>query len=176
MQAVAIIVLSILMAVVYGILQDQVTARICVEYFTIGHPPIFATDSPTLLGFGWGILATWWVGLILGGGLALAAQVGQRPRRDARSLVRPLIFLMGITAVGALTGGVIGHLLAAEGLVILVEPMASRVPPDRHVPFLTDLWAHIAAYLVGFVGGIALIVRVWISRGRARAQTQRRGP
>ena len=64
MHAVAIVVLCIGSAVIYGILHDQITARICVEYFTIGHPPIFPTESPTLLGIGWGILATWWVGLL----------------------------------------------------------------------------------------------------------------
>jgi hypothetical protein len=52
MQTLAILVLCIISAVVYGILHDQVTARICVEYFTIGHPPVFGTESPTLLGFG----------------------------------------------------------------------------------------------------------------------------
>lgn len=61
-------------AVGYGIIHDQITARICVEYFTIGHPPIIGTDDPTLLGIDWGILATWWVGLILGIGLTIAAR------------------------------------------------------------------------------------------------------
>jgi hypothetical protein len=31
-----ILLLSVAAAVLYGILQDQVTARICVEYFTVG--------------------------------------------------------------------------------------------------------------------------------------------
>lgn len=65
MPFIRIVLLSILAAIGYGIIHDQVTARICVEYFTIGHPPIFHTDSPALLGVRWGILATWWVGLIL---------------------------------------------------------------------------------------------------------------
>jgi hypothetical protein len=58
-EALKIILLCVLSAITYGILHDQVTARICVEYFTIGHPPMFATDSPTFLALGWGILATW---------------------------------------------------------------------------------------------------------------------
>lgn len=73
MQAIRIILLCICSAIFYGIVHDQITARICVEYFTIGHPPVFNTDSPTLLGFGWGVIATWWVGLILGLPLSLAA-------------------------------------------------------------------------------------------------------
>jgi len=66
MEMVKIVLLCIVSAVVYGILHDQVTARACVEYFTIGHPPVFKTDSPTLLALGWGVIATWWVGLLLG--------------------------------------------------------------------------------------------------------------
>jgi hypothetical protein len=52
LESLKIILLCIEAAIVYGILHDQVTARVCVEYFTIGHPPIFHTDDPTLLAFG----------------------------------------------------------------------------------------------------------------------------
>lgn len=44
------VALSVLAAVVYGILHDQITARICVEYFTIGHARLIDSDSPTVLG------------------------------------------------------------------------------------------------------------------------------
>ena len=81
MQFIAIVALCVLAAVTYGVIHDQVTARVCVEYFTIGHPPIFGTDDPTLLGIGWGVLATWWVGVILGIPLAAAARLGNRPKR-----------------------------------------------------------------------------------------------
>jgi hypothetical protein len=47
-----IVALCIVAAVVYGIVHDQVTARICLEYFTEFHPPVFLTSSPTLLGLG----------------------------------------------------------------------------------------------------------------------------
>ena len=50
MQWLAIVLLSVLTCVTYGIVHDQITARICVEYFTIGHSPGFDTDDPTLLG------------------------------------------------------------------------------------------------------------------------------
>jgi len=38
----------------------------------------------------------------------------------------------------------------------LVEPFASRVPQDKHVAFITDLWAHGASYGVGLIGGTIL--------------------
>src|SRR5690606_31679593 len=85
-----IVALSIAAAIVYGIVHDQVTVRVCVEYFTIGHAPLFATESPTLLAVCWGIAATWWVGLLLGLPLAFTALRGPRPVRTASSLVRPI--------------------------------------------------------------------------------------
>jgi uncharacterized membrane protein len=162
----AIIALSIVAAIVYGILHDQVTARVCVEYFTVGHPPVFRTQSPTLLGLGWGIIATWWVGLLLGVPLAIVATVGTRPKRSVMSLLRPISVLLAFMAVCALCAGVVGWLLAQSGAMALEEYLASRVPPERHAAFLADAWAHSAGYLIGFIGGIVLVVGVWRSRGR----------
>jgi hypothetical protein len=71
-----IILLCVAAAIAYGVAHDQITARVCLEYFTVFHPPVFATQSPTALAFGWGVIATWWVGLFLGLLLALAARAG----------------------------------------------------------------------------------------------------
>ena len=84
MKSLSIIGMSIFACVIYGIVHDQITARLCVEYFTIFHAPIFGgTDDPTSLGFGWGILATWWVGLFLG----VVTRVGKLPKRSAAELI-----------------------------------------------------------------------------------------
>ena len=72
MTGVSIILLSIVTAVAYGILHDLVTAHVCLEYFTVAHPPILPSQSPVVMAFLWGVLATWWVGLIM----ALAAFLG----------------------------------------------------------------------------------------------------
>jgi hypothetical protein len=164
-QAILIVAVSIVAAVIYGIVHDQITARICVEYFTIGHPPVFDTTSPTLLGIGWGIIATWWMGVFLGAPLAIAACAGARPKRTAATLVRPVATLLLVMGICAFLSGLTGYVLAKQGAVRLVGPLATAVPRDRHVPFLTDLWAHDASYLVGFFGGLVVIARVWRSRG-----------
>ena len=66
MEFAKIVLLSVLAAVGYGIAHDSVTAHVCVEYFSVAHPPIFGgTHSPILLALGWGVIATWWVGLPL---------------------------------------------------------------------------------------------------------------
>jgi hypothetical protein len=166
LAAIRIIASCILAAIAYGIVHDQITARVCVEYFTIGHPPIFGTDDPTILAIGWGIVATWWVGLILGIGLAIAARLGIRPKRSAESLVRPIARLLLIMAVCATLAGVAGYIAASTGAVFLVGWLAAEVPPDRHVAFLADAWAHAASYAVGFIGGIVICVSVWRARGR----------
>lgn len=175
MDALKIIGLSVVAAILYGVVHDQVTARVCVEYFTIGHPPVFATESPTLLGIGWGIIATWWVGALLGAPLAFAAIRGPRPPRSAGSLVRPIGVLLAFMGTAALVAGVIGFAAASAGWVFLLEPLASRVPADRHAAFIADLWAHSASYLVGFVGGIILINRVWRSRKATPHNPDRQG-
>jgi hypothetical protein len=162
----AIVGLCILAAVCYGIVHDQITARICVEYFTIGHVRVISSESPTLLALVWGVIATWWVGLMLGLPLAAAARLGSRTPRNARSLVRPIAGLLGVMAVAATVAGFVGYTLARSGSIWLLEPLASAVPRERHGPFLADAWTHLASYGVGFLGGAVVIARVWSSRGR----------
>jgi hypothetical protein len=164
MAGLRIVALAVLAAVVYGVLHDLVTANLCVEYFTIGHPTIVPTESPMELALVWGVLATWWVGLGLGLLLAFAARRGRRPPRSALSLVGPISrLLVTMAAVAAVAGGV-GWLGAASGLVQLIGPLATAVPTDRHVPFLAVLWAHLASYAAAAIGGIVLCFRVWRSR------------
>jgi hypothetical protein len=165
-----IVLLCIAAAVSYGIIHDQITARVCVEYFTVGHPPVFDTENPTLLGIGWGIIATWWVGLLLGVPLAVVARFGSRPKRSVGSLARPILWLLAITGACAAVAGIAGWLLGMSGVVYLVGPIAEELPADRHVPFLADLWAHSASYLVGAVGGFAVVLLAWRWRGRATAR------
>jgi len=168
-HSLVIVLMCVVAAVAYGIAHDQVTARVCVEYFTIGHPPVFGTDDPTWLGIGWGISATWWVGLLLGIPLAIVARAGSRPKRSVGSLVRPVAGLLAVMAVCAFAAGLLGWVLGSTGAVFLAGPIARELPADRHVPFPADLWAHSASYLVGLAGGIVIMVLVWRSRGRTAA-------
>jgi hypothetical protein len=166
MEPVRIVVLATLAAIGYGVLHDQITVRICLEYFTVGHPPVFPTESPTLLALGWGVLATWWVGLPLGILLAVAARIGSRPKITAAMLRRPIALLLMAMGVSAIVAAVVGGVLAMRGAVFLVPPLAARVPTNRHVAFLVDLWAHSASYFTGILGGLALVV--WTSRARTK--------
>lgn len=138
MESSKIVLMCVVAAVTYGVLQDQITTRVCVEYFTIGHPPIFDTDDPTELAFRWGIAATWWVGVLLGVPLALVARLGSRPKLPAHDLVKPVVILMGCVGLTALVTGLAGYVAAEVRWVWLLGPLASRVPPAKHSRFLAD--------------------------------------
>jgi hypothetical protein len=162
MESVKIVLSCVLAAIIYGSLHDQITARICVEYFTIFHPPIFHTQSPTLLGLGWGIVATWWAGAEVGLMLTIAARFGSRALVPARQLL-PLITLLMITmALCALVCGVIGYYFGTVPIDI-----APAIPLDRQHRFVATWWAHTASYGSGFVGGLVLCIIISIRRIRS---------
>jgi hypothetical protein len=163
MQFIKITLLGLICTIIYGILQDQITARLCVEYFTIGHSRIFGdTEDPTLLALGWGVLATWWVGLILGVPLAVVARIGSYPQVDASRLVKPILILMASVAFVALIAGIVGYLVGlAGGAALLGNRLVNAVPRAKHAAYLADAFAHMAAYGAGFGGGLLCWAWTW---------------
>lgn len=159
MESLKIILTCIAAAILYGIIHDQITARVCVEYFTVFHPPVFPTDSPTLLAFGWGVIATWWVGAFLGLFLAVSARSGSRPQLTHRELLKPIGVLLVVMAISAFFAGLLGYFWGE------VPPyMADAMKPDLRRRFLADWWAHSASYLTGFLGGIVLCILTYRRR------------
>lgn len=149
-----IVVLGIIAAILYGIVHDQVTARVCIEYFTVFHPRIVNSQSPTVLAFAWGIAATWWAGFGVAIPIALFARLGNRPKLAARDLLKPAIVLLLAMAVLSVVAGLCGYWLGGRGTIHLTGRLAAMLPSDGHPRFLADLWAHQAAYAVGFFGSI----------------------
>jgi len=171
-EFIKIVLLAVLAAVAYGIVHDQITARVCVEYFTVAHPRVFDTDSPTLLGLGWGVIATWWAGFIFGLPAAALARWGKAPKLAAKELLGPIGVLLGVMGFCALVAGIAGYVLARQGVITLGEPLASQVPAAKHVALLADAAAHLASYACGFLGGLVLCLWIWWQR-RLRAAHDR---
>lgn len=163
MEFLKIVGFSTLAAICYGILHDQVTAHLCVEYFSIAHLPVFNTTSPFLLALGWGVIATWWVGLPLGLLAALAARIGGG-RRLPFAQVRPLILrLLLVMAICAAASGTIGAWLASSGNYPLLDGWSLLIPRAKWTFFSADQWAHLASYASGVLGGLIVIACiVWI--------------
>jgi hypothetical protein len=167
-ETIKIVAAATLAAVAYGELHDQVTAHVCVEYFSIAHPPVFGTTSPFWLAVGWGVLATWWVGLLLGIGAGAAARLGAWPRLGLRDLWPDIVRLMLVTGVASAVAGATGALLVARGLTPVPLGWGPVIPPAKHVAFAFDAWAHMSAYVAGAFGGLIVIGRtVWRRRALA---------
>ena len=163
---------TIVFACGYGIAHDQVTAHLCIEYFTVAHAEVFATGSAMLLAFGWGIIASWWMGAILGVVIAGAARIGPPPRLTMEQLVVPALMLLAAMALASTAAGVAGYASAAWGDAAIPASYATDVPLRSHDRFVAVWWAHNAAYGAGFVGALAL--SIWIVVRRVRAGSRDR--
>lgn len=171
-EGLAIFGFAIAAAVAYGIVHDQITARVCIEYFTVFHPPISwlsrRTTSPTLIGVYWGIVATWWVGAILGVLLALTSRLGSRPKLRLIDLYKPIAVLLIAMAICALFAGVVGYSLARFANLAALEAHMISLPDERKPRFFADRFAHNASYAAGGLGGLAVCAWAWRLRGRRR--------
>jgi hypothetical protein len=168
MQFAKIVVLSTAAAICYGILHDQVTARVCVEYFTVFHPPVFHTENPTLLGLGWGVIATWWLGAFLGVVLAVSARAGHRRKVAARELVRPVLRLLAVMALSAFLAGTTGYILARRSLITPPVWITGNLERHSYNAFMADWWAHNASYAAATLGGTVLCVMTYRKRTSAQ--------
>jgi hypothetical protein len=146
-------------AVLFGLVHDQITARVSIEYFTIAHEPIVRSESPTVLGLVWGVVATWWAGALGGIVVSLAAREGPWPRLSWREFVRPAQILAAVMGVGALGAGVAGYWLTAHGVVPIVPDYEDLIPPARQARFMAAVFAHRVSYAVGFLGTGAVALR-----------------
>ncbi|TSJ41979.1 hypothetical protein [Fluviicola chungangensis] len=160
------ILLCLFGAIAFGIVHDLVTANICVEYFTIAHPKIIGSEDPVYLALVWGVLATWWVGLILGLLMVFFNRLGKHKEVPFSIIRRNVIRLLLIMMITSLAAGLIGFILAKAGVIYLVGEFAESISPHKHNAFLAVGWAHVSSYIIGFIGGIVTCVKIWMRRTR----------
>jgi hypothetical protein len=155
----------------YAILQDQVSARLCPEYFTVLHNPIPGLTDPTLLGIAWGFLGAWWGGALMGYFAGIAATAGRKPPLGPRELVRPmLVLVLAVGTVTAITGLSVWH-YAAVFEVRLDPGLTGAVPAENRRGLFVVACYHLTAYAAGVVGSVVLLGWIWRERtGRAAGQ------
>ncbi|CAN5370485.1 hypothetical protein BH10CYA1_BH10CYA1_20030 [soil metagenome] len=162
MERVRIVALCIGAAVVYGIIHDEVTAHLCVEYFTVAHPHLFATQSAAVLGVAWGITGTWWIGLLLGTVLARVSTVDSgAPKLTAKSLAGRIGLIVIITTFSAIVSGIAVYYIATYSHLVLPDP---NVSPEKHNMFYAVWAAHLASYFAAISTSLLVVLNVWSIR------------
>jgi hypothetical protein len=163
-----VILLCTASACVYGVLHDQITIRVSLEYFTLAHPKLFPTSDATLLALCWGVAGSWWIGAAFGVVLALILQSGPLARVSTLRLSRRLLVLFAITAAAASVAGGVGYEAFRRALFELPDAVRQADPSFDRDRFMAAWFAHMASYVVGGGGGILLLLQFWRERGRPR--------
>ena len=162
-----IVATGVFAGVVYGLVHDQITAHLCVEYFTVGHPRIVETESPLVLGLLWGVIATWWAGAILGALLGFAATLGPWPSVPPQQFHRPVLRLLGAMALGAAIMGLLGYVLAQKGQLYLLPWLITTIHPTDPAIYQAVWFAHNASYGLAALGALTLSAKTLVGRVRA---------
>lgn len=150
--------------------QDQVSARLAPEHFTIGHAPIRFVTTPTVLGLTWGFLAGFPGGIVLGLMLAATSTLGPWPPLAMPRLRWPLLLFFSLVAASTLVAGGSAAYVVDVVPITLAAPWASVIPPIRHQAFFIVACAHTGTYVGGGVTGIGVCVWIlWTRRQAARA-------
>jgi hypothetical protein len=174
-------------ACIYGIANDQVTARVCPEYFTKGFlkrnisglrdgllKKALSSQSPTTLGFSWGVCATWWMGALISLPVIAASRLGSAPKLNWQQLAKPaaaaLVFMGASSAIAGTVGykkacSQTGPLNSSGELHIPFFPIHQTddlsivmqdVPVEKTNLFIADDCAHNVAYASGVLAGLGV--------------------
>jgi hypothetical protein len=181
MHGLRIVGLALIAAIGYGVVHEGITALVSPEHITLGHVDLWAgylksTRGPglqpalsdraflALMALKWALIHTGFFGLVLGLCVAIAARAGGRPKLAASELHQPIgIMLVSMAASAALAGVVAGLLAANDQLSLPRVPMLT-LPDDRHVPYLSAHWMHVASYTIGGLGAAVLVAWAWRKR------------
>jgi len=158
----AFLALCAAVAMVYGILNDQITCRISWEYFYYGKnlSPILGPDTPPdpmalqLQALRIGASATWWAGLIIGAAMLIANNPSRRgPQLPYRRLIARLPAIIAITIICAIIFGFAGE-----------QYFLNAISPDFQNLAVTNLWrphrfmAVYGIHLGGYIGGALAVI------------------
>jgi hypothetical protein len=158
--------MGILAETLYGMIQDQISARISPEYFTVAHPRIDGLSDLTWLGIVWGFLGSWWGGAFLGAAVGFAACLGKRPALKPRELLLPIALVLALQAVVTAAACCVAMAEVAVPGFTIVEPLASHIPSERHDACFIVSRMHQGTYLSAILGSAILCVWiVWRRRG-----------
>ncbi len=156
------VLLSIVIAGLYGILHNQVSYTVSPEYFTkfkfiqfgLTEVPWPERVRASVVGF----LASWWMGIPIGILVGAGGFLQRDPREMRRALLWSLVVLVSVTLLVGLAGLVSAFVTSIEPE--RVERWGRFVPKDVTDvrAFMCAGWMHNASYL----GGVLGIPAAWV--------------
>jgi hypothetical protein len=174
------LLITVAAAMMYGILNDQITSRISWEYFYYGKKladvlPAEPMPHPRLY---WeavkiGAQATWTAGLIIGVVLLFANNPTKRwPQLSQAQLLRMLLVIFAITIACAALLGLAGY---TGKLAIVSEDFAQMIRKNEMRPhrFLAVFGIHLGGYAGGLIGLLVTIPWILIKRRACAAWLQK---
>lgn len=153
------LVVSMIVAVLYGIIHDHITATISPEYF-LGAKGLAADPRPFRLAVtSLAIKATYGPGVLAGAFLLIANNPSpKKPRLSYSHLLCLCVYPVAMAALGATAGGL---WLAGSGRETwLVDIAQIHAPTDRVVHFLVVWGVHAGSYAGATLGTVLAIVVV----------------
>lgn len=172
------LVAVVLIALAYGVANDQITCRVSWEYYYYGKElaEVLGPRTPPAIGkLSWeaakvGMKATWTVGLIVGVALLLANNPNARhPQLGYGKLITIACRVVLIAA----TGGMILGWAGSQGyLARMSEDFTEMLRRDEMRPlnFMTAYGIHLGGYIGGFVGAAWAVLAVRKARKRYSAR------
>lgn len=166
-QWIAIVLACTIAAATYGVANDLVTAFCCIEFFRLFHIDV-QTSNPIVIAVVYGVLSTWWVGVILGVIVASSARLGGQPRVDVLGLVRPLGLLVLCVGITAIVFGLGAYLMATPSRLqdASIKELFERLPVEKHRAAFAVNGAHLGAYIAGIIGSVMLSIRTIVVRSK----------
>jgi hypothetical protein len=157
-----VLLAAVAAALLYGVINDQITCTISPEYFFYGkeiYKTIGTAWPPDMSALRWqavlvGVKATWSAGLIFGVILLLANNPFRDwPRLRNRDLLRFLPLILGVAALLGILGGILGCFGFLTHLSADFEDL-TRANIFRPRRFLCTWGIHLGGYIGGLVGTI----------------------
>lgn len=158
------IALGVLASVAYGIIHDQISVRISPAYLLDWHPTVVESRDPTVVALVWGIIATWWFGLILGSALAAAATLGSLPAAAWRNVVRAMAGIFLFAGAAAAVAFAVTRAIGLELPGSLFGSTYLRLEHTERLQFSQAAAMHEASY--DAAGLATLIAAILIFLGR----------
>lgn len=150
-----IIFIAIVIACLFGVIHDHITYTISPEYYTKFKFSQFGLDSSPVIGNErylvtlTGIIATWWVGAILGGVFSFMSLVLKTWKIMLKICLKAMGLTIGITALFAFSGYLYGK------FILLKSGELMNIYDVKDFDAFIKVGAiHTASYMGGFVGMI----------------------